>query len=261
MIKYLLASSLIRSKVLKFLKDYFYHEFEVSIPLSNNYWAHLLENDSYDSFSEIFIKKEYENYLPESFPDRILDIGANYGFFSLWLQSVNPHKKLFSLLVEPSTSCTRSISKMINANNLNDRFFHIKRVIDDNSDKFTHFYDRAFMSSSRDLIDENEIPYSVKVFRESDITQYMKMSFDLIKCDIEGAEWDLIAHYPNVLKSTKYLTIEWHSWHRGGGGLDQILTELDKLGFSLVRKSKVIPAVGREGKVGLIFAENTNFES
>ena len=83
------------------------------MPLGNNYWAHLLESDAYDSFSEVFIQQEYLDYLPEKPPLRILDVGANYGYFSLWIQSIYPENDVYSLLIEPSPNCSRSLQNLI----------------------------------------------------------------------------------------------------------------------------------------------------
>ena len=91
--------------------DYF-HEFHHSIPLGNNYWAHLWENDAYDSFSEIFIQQEYSDFIPDEPITNILDLGAHYGYFSLWLQSKRPQDEIHSLMVEPSQRCQRSLEKM-----------------------------------------------------------------------------------------------------------------------------------------------------
>ena len=102
MIDLILSIDWLRRRLLFRLKHNYFHELGHSIPLMSSYWAHLLEKDSYDSFSEIFIKQEYLNFLPEERISRVLDIGAHYGYFSLWLQSTNPEIELYSLLVEPS---------------------------------------------------------------------------------------------------------------------------------------------------------------
>ena len=88
MISFLLKSQFIRNRIrFRFLHKYF-HELNFSIPVGSNYYAHLLEPDSYDSFSEIFIKNEYENFIPNESISTILDLGANYGYFSLCLQTL-----------------------------------------------------------------------------------------------------------------------------------------------------------------------------
>ena len=90
----LLKSSLLRKSILTNLKSKYFHELGLSIPVKNDYWAHLSENDSYNSFSEIFIKQEYEDILPKIQYNKILDLGAHYGYFSLWLQAKTGAKEL-----------------------------------------------------------------------------------------------------------------------------------------------------------------------
>ena len=116
MIDWLLGIGFIRKKLLFYIKNKYFHELEYSIPLESGYWAHLLEKDSYDSFSEIFIKQEYGEFIPNEPISRILDIGAHYGYFSLWLQSTHPEIELNSLLIEPSPSCARSLNYLTKQN-------------------------------------------------------------------------------------------------------------------------------------------------
>ena len=71
MIDLLLHIGFVRNKLLFHLKHKYFHEFEHSIPLESGYWAHLLEKDSYDSFSEIFIKQEYLEFIPDEPISRI----------------------------------------------------------------------------------------------------------------------------------------------------------------------------------------------
>ena len=93
-LKSLLSVNAVRFRVIRILKKHFYRDLGISIPVNANLWADLVANDSFDSFSEIFIKQEYEDYLPNETPLSVVDIGANYGFFSLWLQSKHPEKKI-----------------------------------------------------------------------------------------------------------------------------------------------------------------------
>jgi FkbM family methyltransferase len=37
------------------------------------------------------------------------------------------------------------------------------------------------------------------------------MRFNLIKCDIEGSEYDLINYYPNLIKAADYFLVEFHT--------------------------------------------------
>ena len=83
----------------------------------------------------------------------------------------------------------------------------------------------------------------------------------IVKCDLEGSEWHLLTNYPDILSQSKFLLMEWHSWHHGGGGIAQIEKKLNDLGFNILRSSPTAKALGREGEVGLFLAQNLNFEN
>jgi FkbM family methyltransferase len=240
--------------------DYF-HEFHHSIPLGNNYWAHLWENDAYDSFSEIFIQQEYSDFIPDIPITNILDLGAHYGYFSLWLQSKRPLDEIHSLMVEPSKKCQRSLEEMAKYPKLDGRFKYLLAAIGNPEQKHTRFYERPFMGGSLFSASSEDGHYDVKSLSLSDEPSLQNQSFDLIKCDLEGAEWDFIIYYSPLLKNSKFLVMEWHIWHSGGGGFPQIKKKLTEIGFQIIKSSPPQKAIGRDGEVGLFLAQNLNFKN
>ena len=240
--------------------DYF-HEFHHSIPLGNSYWAHLWENDAYDSFSEIFIQQEYSDFIPDKTITNILDLGAHYGYFSLWLQSKRPQDEIHSLMVEPSQKCQRSLEKMAQYSKLGGRFQYLQTAVGNPEEKNTQFFERPFMGGSLFSSSPEDCSYEVKTFTPSDEPNYKQQSFDLIKCDLEGAEWDFIIHYTSLLENSEFLLMEWHSWHSGDGGFPQIEKKLTEIGFKIIKSSAAHKAVGRDGEVGLFLARNLNFQN
>jgi FkbM family methyltransferase len=246
--------------LIRLRSDYF-HEFNHSIPLGNNYWAYLLENDAYDSFSEIFVQQEYLDLLPDEPTLKVLDIGAHYGYFSLWLQSKNPDQVIKSLLIESSFRCLRSLKKLISDKKLNGHLKLLPKAVGNPQNQITEFYDRPYMAGS--LIKENDREHAsrVKTLQEVEISDALPPPYDLIKCDIEGAEWEFLLYYSKTIKKTRYILMEWHSWHRGGGGINQVENKLQDLGFEITKRSSPIKAVGREGEVGLFLAKNLNFQN
>ena len=84
--------------------------------------------------------------------------------------------------------------------------------------------------------------------------------YDLIKCDIEGAEWDFMQNYGAVIRKTNFLLLEWHSWHSGGNGFPQLKNKLKELGFKITKETKLESASGRDGQVGLLLAENQQLQ-
>ena len=65
-----------------------------------------------------------------------------------------------------------------------------------------------------------------------------------------------MSHYGKLIKQTKYLLLEWHSWHNGGGGKEQIHDRLNELNFNVRKETKEIRVEGEERSVGLILAES-----
>lgn len=257
----LLKSSILRKSVVTNIKSKYFHELGLSLPLDNGYWAHLMENDSYNSFSEIFIQQEYKDFLPKSDLLKVIDLGAHYGYFSLWLHSKIGSSACQSLLIEPSLLCRRSLNNLIAQPTLSGRFKYIHGAIGRPNDDKVNFFERPFMAGSSFDLSNNESSYSVNILKVEEILQALPPPYDLIKCDIEGSEWDFIGHYPEILQKSKYLLMEWHSWHNGGGSLTQITEKLTEFGFSILKSSDTTKALGREGEVGLFLAENLSFNS
>ncbi len=257
----LISYKTVRKRLLFHLKQNFFHELAFSIPVKSGYRADLLESDSHDSFSEIFIQLEYEDFLPNINFNKILDLGANYGYFSLWIQTINPDIKISSLMIESSTNCRRSLNSLIEQKDLKDRYKYIFGAIANPSKKTIDFFDRPYMASSTFKSNIHEISTKVCITTAEEISDMLPPPYDLIKCDIEGSEWDFLTYYPDILRKTQYLLLEWHSWHDGGGGLDQIIKRLQALQFNIEKSSNPQPAVGRQGQVGLLLAKNTNYKS
>ena len=255
----LLKSFFCRRALLTHLKARYFHEFNHSIPLGNGYWADILENDGYDSFSEIFIKQEYLDLLPNKKISRIVDIGAHYGYFSLWLQSKFPKSEICSLLIEPSPRSCRSLEHLVKLKSLNGRFRFINKAIGNPKNKYSNFYERPHMAGSifgSTLCSEDSI--EVEQLFETEFLSEYPPPYDLIKCDIEGAEWDFMQNYDSIIRKTNYLLLEWHSWHSGGNGFPRLENKLKELGFKITKKTSPESASGRDGQVGLVLAENQN---
>ena len=102
--------------------------------------------------------------------------------------------------------------------------------------------------------------YNANTLKISDVFTSKRKSFDLVKCDIEGGEWDFIVNYSSILQKSKFLVMEWHSWHSGDGGFPQI-KKLTEVGFQIIKSSPPNKAIGRDGEVGLFLAQNLNFQN
>ena len=143
---------------------------------------------------------------------------------------------------------------------LGGRFQYLQAAVGNPKEERTPFFERPFMGGSLFSSSSEDGHYDVKVLTLSSEPSLKDQSFDLIKCDLEGAEWEFITHYSSLLKNSKFVVMEWHSWHSGEGGYPQVQNKLSELGFEIVKSSSPQKAVGRDGEVGLFLAKNLNFQ-
>lgn len=250
----------LRARLVPFFQTTYLKELEISIPVGGNLWAPLPHYDSYDSFSEIFIQREYEGFLPTSGPfERVLDLGAHMGYFSLWLQSLQPESPLSALLVEADERASEAIGSLIRRNRLEKRFHRVAMAIGAANSSHVAFHSRPFMASST-FGGESEAEAGTRktVLSDEEIGSLFPPPYDLVKIDVEGSEWSFLTDYENTLKHTRSIVLEWHSWHEGGGGVEQIRERLSDLNFHIEKESAPIPATGRTGEVGLMSATRRN---
>ncbi len=257
MINHILKIPFLRKKILHRIKYNYFNELKISIPIKNNYWADLQQHDSYDSFSEIFIQNEYEGFIPDIEIKSLIDLGSHHGFFSVWLQSLMEKKKLKALLVEPSKICFPVLSQLLQREEYKENFVFINKCIGNPEERETHFFDRPHMASSNFKKDKDELAEKVSVLSEKEVYKWHFPPFDLLKCDIEGAEWDLIAHYGNILKKTKFVLIE---WHEGGDTFENFVNQIIELNFRIIKSSL---DTAREKSIGdstiLLLIKNNRF--
>lgn len=252
----LLKISFIRKKIIHSIKQYYFNELDISLPIENDYWARLYHNDSYDSFSEIFIQNEYQQFNPQIEVNTLIDLGAHHGFFSLWLQSKQPKIKIKSLLIEPSSRCEKALLNFIHKEKITPYNTYFKKCIGNPQNKFTKFYDRPHMASSQIKYDDDEDFIHIPILQIQDITNWNAPPYDLLKCDIEGAEWELLNHYKEILKETKFLIIEWHKGQVEYGEFRNKLIELD---FNILQSTYSNSSQLRSNSTDLILAKNNIF--
>ena len=164
-------------------------------------------------------------------------------------------------MVEPSQRCQRSLEKLAQYPKLENRFQYLQAAVGNPEHENTRFFDRPFMGGSLFGSSSTDHTYDVKTLDLSEKKDFQEKSFDLVKCDLEGAEWNFIIHYSTLLKKSKFLVMEWHSWHPGGGGFQQIENKLTHYGFQIMKKSSSQNAIGRDGEVGLFLAKNLNYQN
>ncbi len=75
----------------------------------------------------------------------------------------------------------------------------------------------------------------VRTISPGEILRAFPPPYDLVKVDIEGAEYDFLENYTDVYTNASAILIEWHSSDRVGSGKDRVQELLEPRGFSLVK--------------------------
>lgn len=160
-------------------------------------------------FCDVFVNREYPLHIvPQR--DRIaniLDLGANVGYFSLLaahecllmqqpyrIQAVEGNKSTYTTLLERV--------KRINANCWLYLAGKQKKEYDFISQSANHGTS-AVVSKRSSYPKEHREYLDLNILFEGE-------TIDIMKCDIEGSEYDLAANYPDLLKRTNMVYMEVH---------------------------------------------------
>lgn len=232
----LLDLGFVRRRIVFELRQRYYHELGISVPLGSDLHCPILFPDAWWSFTEIFVDQDYApafNLMP--LPNRWLDLGCHAGFFSLyavWKRAQRGATTSFeALLVDADRRVKEAVEALIAMNKLEGRLSFQDGLISDRPGEQA-FVERGQMLSSQCL---NELPAGtkslVRTITASELTARLSPPYDLVKVDLEGGEYEFLSAYKSVLEATDHLLIEWHSWHRGGGGARQIHEMASENGF------------------------------
>ena len=215
------------------------------------------------SFNEIFFHGEYEKLLELiPIPQRWVDLGCYAGFFSLWLENRRLLQKApgesHALLLDANRAMALWPSRIIELNGLGSRWRQRCAAIAGGSGD-CEYVERSYMGSSLKSIDSKPgHSISVPILTDSEFGGVMPAPYDLVKVDMEGAEFELLSHYPRLLSQTRYLCLEWHSWHAGGGGAAQIQKLVENSGFRLVEELQPARNLRDGGATGVWLFINSN---
>jgi FkbM family methyltransferase len=159
----------------------------------NGYNIYIKDGTDLGTFLEVFLHNEYK-ISDLNFPVlRILDLGANSGYTSIYFADRFKNAQIVAVEADPD-----NVKKLkINIAAYNGRITVEPSAVASKSgsvDFFRNF--KTSISGSTISRDNNAEKVSVPALTIADLeVKYGK--FDLIKFDIEGGEWDVL--YPNML--------------------------------------------------------------
>jgi FkbM family methyltransferase len=196
-------------------------------------------------YNEIFVSGEYDEaihaaeQLRNTSEFKVLDIGANVGFFALrvaevYLEEGGTGATLSLTCVEASPrTCSELNTRLIRNAKLLPNFKIISGLVGGRkqglayfSDEFTHYGNSISGTRSK----------SVAV-QYIDLEEHLcpDETIDLLKCDIEGAEFDFVDVYGELLERTRVLVIEIHRYGKDVSALRDSLVNHGLLSRKVLR--------------------------
>ena len=166
----------------------------------------------------------------------VVDVGANLGFFSLYVKSIFPEAKVYC--IEPLEENYDFLLQNIHMNrHIADSLITLKSAICSESGTITLYASKneRFLTAASMLRTNCEaVRYQVPALSFADFSsQYSLAEVSLLKLDCEGAEYDILYHCNQAdLEKVDNIAIE---VHRGAGdqeNIEALSFFLNNIGFS-----------------------------
>ncbi|GAB6182728.1 FkbM family methyltransferase [Thermodesulfovibrio hydrogeniphilus] len=173
-------------------------------------------------FKEIFVDEIYK-FNSNSEQPVIFDCGANVGLSCVYFKRIFPNAKIIAFEADPIIADI--LKSNLLKNGINDVEIINKAVwVDYNGVEFS--MEGADGGSIMD--DVNKV--KVESIRLKDFLE-KEERIDLLKIDIEGAEYDVLLDCKDSLGNVKNIFVEYHSWNSCPQKLSEILHILETNGF------------------------------
>ena len=169
---------------------------------SSHFFESNIEDPAYYTYDEVFNKNIYENKLIKiNEGDIVLDIGANYGFFSLYAENFKPSK---IISFEPSKKTFNYLNS-----NFSNGIKH-QKAVSGLSGKSKFSDDNSSSASSRLLVNGE---YEVEVVGINDLLNYLNLEkVDFLKIDCEGSEKEIFEEITlETISKINKIVVEYHS--------------------------------------------------
>ncbi len=233
-----LQCGFIRRRAAFEIKHRWFRDLELSVPLTDDFSCPIPELDALYSFSEIFVTDEYGSFLRDiPVPRRWIDLGCHTGYFTLylaWQHAVaRTNEDWHALLIDADRRAQAAAAATLRGNGLAGRCQLLHGAISSGGGS-REFALRSGMGSSIDLQPAGvQSVTRVPSIGPVDILAAFPPPYDLIKIDIEGAEYDFLDAYAEVWTQAAAILIEWHG--SDPSSPDRVRSSLEQKAFRFVR--------------------------
>lgn len=199
-----------------------------------------INDEGEGAFNEVFLNREYSTGFPFYTAATVVDIGAHFGYFSLFAaKNLAPDARIVA--VEPAPDNARVIRQNLADNNLANITLAECGIAAEPG----HLPLYGGRSVNRSLVHDYALGNSqagsdtVEVITLADLFDRQKLSsVDFLKLDCEGAEYGILRHTSNeLLQRIGCISLEFHDLkRRESTGLD-LVKRLEAAGFELLHFS------------------------
>jgi len=187
---------------------------------------------------DIFVRREYSDYFPFHEDATIVDIGAHYGYFSIFA-SLNSGKQSKIYAVEPSKDNFIKLNRNIKSCNIHNIQTEQIAIIDVNGS--SQLYGERSVNHSLlkeyALLGNNNFSQTVETYTLDHFLKERSIPYvDFLKLDCEGAEYPIIMNTPSeVFLKIKTISMEFHDLGAYNYKPQSLTTKLKKEGYEIVK--------------------------
>lgn len=188
------------------------------------------------TYKECFFDEAYTNGLPDNIINKtpvVIDIGANVGYFSLFILNKFPQAKVYSF--EPMPVNFKLLNKYKNEN-LQLDFTVFNKAVSNTNETIVLAYnaDDSFTTSATILKNTNQSDtVEVSAITLASIIKENKIEkIDLLKLDCEGSEYKILYECPkNILQRVSAISLETHQGENINENTKTLAQFLEEQGF------------------------------
>lgn len=186
----------------------------------------------------------------------IVDIGANIGQFHLACRAFFPEAKIIS--IEPD----KNIFKLLRVNTKGYKKTNLYNFALSKSNKKINFYINNIFSEWSSLISSDNSKRVLIQSKNGDKVLQNIRNIDLLKIDVEGAEYDVILGLTKTIKRAKYLLIEVSVQRQISSSQhvpNELINFLSKHNYSIYSIGRIFSdgIGGKQGAVDILFKNMT----
>jgi FkbM family methyltransferase len=248
----LLNDSRLRKKYLEINRIKKMPRYEASTTFLLGKELHFVDSSTFlSTYYEIFEEKILK-FKSSKLNPFIIDCGANIGLITIFFKLKYPEAKI--ICFEPNPYIFATLKQNIDSFKFDDVELHQSAVWNKNGEIDFHLEGGH---SSR--IPKDGETLEVTKVKTIDLKNYLTERVDLLKIDIEGAEYTVIKNIQEELKLVDNLFLEYHSHVMEDQKLGEILTILNSGGFRYHIQPQYHskqPFIKREEMLGMDFQIN-----